>query len=160
MNAVDYAIVVLYLGLMVWLGMRFKKNRASTDYFLGGRQFGWFALCMSAMGTQLSAISFVSAPAFVGLRKGGGMQWLTFEFGVPLAMIVVMELLGPMLHRSGVVSVYAFLEQRLGVGSRVLLSSMFVLNRGFGAGVQLYAIGLVLASLLGVPFWQTMIVLG
>src|SRR5205823_3617884 len=64
------------------------------------------------------------------------------------------------LHRSGVVSVYAFLEQRLGATSRVLLSSMFVLNRGLGAGVQLYAIGLVLSSILGVPFWQTMIVLG
>src|SRR5439155_4533 len=82
---------------------------ASTDYFLGGRQFGWFALCMSTMATQLSAISFVSAPAFVGLRAGGGMQWLTFEFGVPLAMIIVMVLLGPMLHRSVVVSVYTFL---------------------------------------------------
>ena len=160
MNTVDYAIVVLYLGLMVWLGMRFKKNEASTDYFLGGRQFGWFALCMSTMATQLSAISFVSAPAFVGLRKGGGMQWLTFEFGVPLAMIVVMVLLGPMLYRSGVVSVYAFLEQRFGLTSRLLLGCLFVLSRGLGAGVQLYAIGLVLSSILGFPFWQTMTVLG
>src|SRR3989442_9858719 len=97
---------------MIWLGMRFKKNRAGTDYFLGGRRFGWFALCMSTMATQLSAISFVSAPAFVGLRRGGGMQGLTFEFGGPLAMIIVMTFLGPMLHRSGVISVYAFLEKR------------------------------------------------
>src|SRR3954467_5163368 len=119
MNAADYSIVALYLALMVWLGVRFKKNRAGSDYFLGGRQFGWFALCMSTMATQLSAISFVSAPAFVGLRPGGGMQWLTFEFGVPLAMIVVMTLLGPALHRAGVVSVYAFLERRLGATSRV-----------------------------------------
>src|SRR4051812_15420996 len=158
MNTVDYSIVVVYLALMVWLGMRFKKNQASTDYFLGGRQFGWFALCMSTMATQLSAISFVSAPAFVGLRKGGGMQWLTFEFGVPLAMIVIMVLLGPMLHRSGVVSVYAFLERRFGVTSRVLLSGLFVLSRGFGAGVQIYAVGLILSSILEVPFWQTIVI--
>jgi SSS family transporter len=160
MNILDYLLVALYLGVMIWLGMRFKKNQASTDYFLGGRQFGWFALCMSTMATQLSAVSFVSAPAFVGLRKGGGMQWLTFEFGVPLAMIVIMTLLGPMLHRSGVVSVYGFLEQRLGRTSRTLLSVLFVLSRGLGAGVQIYAIGLILSSIIGLPFWQMMLALG
>lgn len=160
MNLLDYAIVALYLGLMIWLGMRFKQNQASTDYFLGGRQFGWFALCMSTMATQLSAISFVSAPAFVGLRKGGGMQWLTFEFGVPLAMIVIMVLLGPMLYRSGVVSVYAFLENRFGRTSRTLLSCLFVLSRGLSTGVSIYTIGLILSSILDVPFWQTMLVLG
>src|SRR5215207_399100 len=141
MNVVDYAIVALYLAVMIWLGMRFKKNQASTDYFLGGRQFGWFALCMSTMATQLSAISFVSAPAFVGLRKHGGMQWLTFELGVPIAMIVIMLLLGPMLYRSGVVSVYAFLEKRFGTSSRTLLSCLFVLSRGLSTGVSIYTIG-------------------
>lgn len=160
MNALDYAIVALYLAVMIGLGMRFKKSEAGTDYFLGGRQFGWFALCMSTMATQLSAISFVSAPAFVGLRQGGGMQWLTFEFGVPLAMMVVMVLLGPMLHRSGVVSVYAFLERRFGRSSRMLLSGLFVVSRGLGAGVQIYAVGLILSSIVGVPFWQTILVLG
>ena len=91
MNLVDYILVGIYLGLMLWLGVRFKKSEAGADYFLGGRRFGWFALCMSTMATQLSAISFVSAPAFVGLRKGGGMQWLTFELGVPLAMIAIIS---------------------------------------------------------------------
>jgi Na+/pantothenate symporter len=87
--------IFLYLVAMVAMGRLFKKNKASGDYFLGGRQFGWFALCMSAMATQLSVISFVSAPAFVGLRQGGGMKWLTFEFGVPLAMIIVMVIIAP-----------------------------------------------------------------
>lgn len=160
MNALDYALVALYLGGMIWLGMRFKQSREGSDYFLGGRQFGWFSLCMSAMATQLSAISFVSAPAFVGLRPGGGMQWLTFELAVPLALLVVMILLGPMLHRAGVVSVYSFLEQRFGVESRMLISAMFVLSRSLGAGVQIYAVGLILSSIVGLPFWQTVLLLG
>src|SRR5437764_10416290 len=159
MNAVDYSLVALYLGLMIWLGLRFKRNEARTDYFLGGRRFGWFALCMSTMATQLSAISFVSAPAFVGLRKGGGLQWLTFELGVPLAMIATMRLIGPMLHGSGVVSVYSFLEQRFGRESRLLLSALFLVSRAFAAGVYTYVIGLVLSSILHVPFWETMLVL-
>ena len=160
MNLLDYTLVVLYLALMLWLGMRFKKSEKGTDYFLGGRQFGWFSLCMSAMATQLSAISFISAPAFVGLRPGGGMQWLTFELGVPLAMIAIMVSLGPVLHRSGVVSIYEFLERRFGSGSRMLVSGIFVLSRSFGTGVGIFTIGLVLSSIVGVPFWQTMLVLG
>ncbi len=159
MNYVDYLLVALYLAVMVALGLRFKKSERGSDYFLGGRQFGWFSLCMSTMATQLSAISFVSAPAFVGLRPGGGMQWLTFELGVPLAMIALMVSLGPALRRSGVVSVYAFLEERFGHSSRLLLSGLFVFSRSFGTGVGLYTIGLVLSSIAGFPFWQTMCVL-
>ena len=160
MNGVDYAIVALYFGAMIWFGLRFERNAASTDYFLGSRALGWFPLGMSTMATQLSAISFVSAPAFVGLRTGGGMQWLTYELGVPLAMIPLMALLGPMLRRSGVLSVYAFLERRFGRGSRLLLSALFIFSRAFGTGVQIYVIALVLSSILKLPFWQTILVLG
>jgi len=145
---------------MIWLGLRFKRNAAGTDYFLGSRALGWFPLGMSTMATQLSAVSFVSAPAFVGLRSGGGMQWLTYEFGVPLAMIPLMALIGPMLRRSGVVSVYSFLERRFGRGSRLLLSALFIFSRAFGTGVQIYVIALVLASILMLPFWETIMALG
>ncbi|MFY8003195.1 MAG: hypothetical protein ACOVNR_00060, partial [Chitinophagaceae bacterium] len=74
MNYLDYAIVIAFFLSMIFMGFYYKKSKAGADYFLGGKNFGWFSLCMSAMATQLSAISFVSAPAFVGLRKGGGMQ--------------------------------------------------------------------------------------
>src|SRR3954469_20552334 len=119
MNSFDYIIVLVYLVAMVWLGFIFKKSKGGKDYFLGSRQFGWFSLCLSVMATQLSVISFVSAPAFVGLRPGGGMQWLTFEFGVPIAMAILISSLAPSLFRSGVVSVYSFLEKRFGASSRI-----------------------------------------
>ena len=119
MNAIDYLIVIFYLALMVYLGIRFKKNSESNDYFLGGKNFGWFSLCLSTMATQLSVVSFVSAPAFVGLRQGGGMQWLTFEFGVPLAMIILIAFIAPALYKSSVVSAYAFLEKRFNTSSRL-----------------------------------------
>src|SRR5215213_804675 len=160
MNSVDYAIVVLYMAVMVWLGFKFKKSKESKDYFLGGRKFGWFALCMSTMATQLSAVSFVSAPAFVGLRPGGGMQWLTFEFGVPLAMIFIMTVVAPALYRSGVVSAYAFLEKRFNTTSRILISAVFLISRCFATGVTIYAVCLILSAIIGLPFWQTMLVLG
>lgn len=160
MNQLDFGIIILYLVLMVWLGFRFKKNKAATDYFLGGKSFGWFSLCLSTMATQLSAVSFVSAPAFVGLRPGGGMQWLTFELGVPLAMIVIMTVIGPALYRSRVVSVYSFLEKRFNKTSRLLISAIFLFSRGFATGVTIYTVGLILSAVMQIAFWQCMVMLG
>ncbi len=67
MNWLDYVIIVTYLGGFLGLGYFFKDNKSSKDYFLGGRNVGWFPLSLSVMATQLSAISFISAPAFVEL---------------------------------------------------------------------------------------------
>ena len=159
MNLFDYAIVSVYAVAMLWLGVRFKRNTAGTDYFLGGKQFGAFPLCMSTMATQLSAISFVSAPAFVGLRRGGGMQWLMYEIGLPLAMVLVISYIGPVLYRSGVVSVYSFLGARFDRRTRRLLGLVFLISRSFATAVTIYAVCLILSSILGYPFWKTMLVL-
>jgi SSS family transporter len=160
MNFVDYALVAVYLAAMLWLGLRFKQARAGSDYFLGGKSFGAFSLAMSTMATQLSAISFVSAPAFVGLRPGGGMQWLSYEFGVPLAMIAVMAVMAPVLYRAGVISVYAFLETRFGVSSRLILAALFMILRGIASGITINIVCVVLATITGFAYWQVMLVLG
>ncbi len=139
--------------------MRFKKSEKNTEYFLGGKGFGWFSLCMSTMATQLSVISFVSAPAFVGLRTGGGMQWLTFEFGVPLAMIILIAFIAPALYKSSVVSAYAFLEKRFNTSSRLLLSSVFLISRSFATSVTVYAVSLILTSILKISFTQTILII-
>ncbi len=110
MNYIDYTVIVFYLIIFLGIGFLFRENKTSKDYFLGGRSIGWFPLSLSTMATQLSAISFISAPAFVGLKDGGGLQWLTYEFAVPLAMAFLMITLIPTLYKSGVVSVYEYLE--------------------------------------------------
>ena len=114
MNLFDYAILVAYLGMLLGLGYFFKEQKSKQDYFLGGRAMGTFPLTLSTMATQLSAISFISAPAFVGLRENGGMVWLSYEFSVPLAMLFLMVYVLPALYRSGVVSIYDYLERRFG----------------------------------------------
>ena len=106
MNLLDYAIIIVYSIAFLGLGYIFKNQQNKKDYFLGGRSFGWFPLSLSVMATQLSAISFISAPAFVGMREGGGMKWLSYEFAVPIAMIFLGSYLIPTLYKSGVVSIY------------------------------------------------------
>jgi SSS family transporter len=160
MNALDYIVIVLYLSGLIGFGFLFRNQSSEKDYFLGGRQLGWFPLSLSVMATQLSAISFVSAPAFVGLRDGGGLKWLTYELAVPLAMLFVMFVIAPALYRSGHFSIYAFLEDRFGRSTRLLVSGFFQIVRGFATGMMVYAMAIILEAVMGIPYWQSVVVVG
>jgi SSS family transporter len=141
------------------MGFFFKENKNSDDYFLGGKSLGWFPLSLSTMATQLSAISFISAPAFVGLKLGGGMKWLSFEFAVPLAMIFIMVVIVPPLFRSGVVSIYEFVEKRFSTSTRLILSIVFQISRALGTGVMVYTIAIILQAVLDIDFVYTILII-
>lgn len=160
MNWLDYLIVFGYSAAFLLLGNLFKGKKNRSEYFLGGKSFGWFPLSLSMMATQLSAISFISAPAFVGMRENGGMQWLSFEFGVPLAMIFLAVFLLPRLYKAGIVSIYEYLERRFGRSTRLLISIVFQISRSFGTAIMVYAVSLILMSILAIPFWQTILLIG
>ena len=121
---------------------------------------GWLPLSLSTMATQLSAISFISAPAFVGLKEGGGMQWLTYEFGVPLAMAFLLIAIIPTLYKSGIVSVYEYLEKRFDASSRLLISLVFQISRSVATGVMVYTMALILQATIGVDFWISVLIIG
>jgi SSS family transporter len=160
MNIFDYTIVVIYLVLLVGMGFCFREQNTKDDYFLGGRNLGWKALTLSVMATQLSAISFVSAPAFVGLREGGGLQWLSYELGVPIAMLLVLSTILPALYRSGFVSIYDYLEQRFGRSTRILISAVFQFSRAFATGIMIFAVSLILQGTMGIEAWQAIVITG
>ncbi|PRX57279.1 sodium:solute symporter [Flagellimonas meridianipacifica] len=160
MNYIDYIIIIVYLVAFLGIGYLFKENKSSGDYFLGGRSMGWLPLSLSTMATQLSAISFISAPAFVGLKDGGGLQWLTYEFGVPLAMAFLMVALIPTLYKSGIVSVYEYLEKRFDASSRLLISFVFQISRSVATGVMVYTMALILQATVGVDFWISVLIIG
>ena len=159
MNWLDYSIVILYIVFFLGMGFLFKDNKDSKDYFLGGKSMGWFPLSLSTIATQLSAISFISAPAFVGLKLNGGMKWLTFEFAVPLAMIFIMIVIIPPLFRSGVVSIYEFVEKRFSTSTRLILSIVFQISRALGTGVMVYTIAIILQAVLDIDFVNTILII-
>jgi sodium-coupled monocarboxylate transporter 8/12 len=160
MNNVDYFIIGAYLlGLLV-LGFYFKNQQGKSDYFLGGRSIGWKPLSLSIMATQLSAVSFISAPAFVGLREGGGLIWLSYEIALPIAMLLLLWLVLPYLHSTGVISVYDFLEKRFGFSTRLLLSVVFQISRSFATAIMIYAVSIILQGAIGLAFWQSIVCIG
>ncbi len=161
MNAVDWGIVTLYLAgmllLAAWLG---RAQRASKDYFLAGNAMGPGALAASTIATQCSTNSLLGAPAFVGFTLGGGLVWLQYELAVPLAMAALLFLVVP-ARRSGITSIYAILESRLGSASRRTASASFLLFRGVATGVTIYGIALVLALIMDIGFaWAVALLMG
>lgn len=160
MTYLDYSIVFAYLIGLLLMGYRFRKNKNQQDYFLAGRAIGWKPLTLSIMATQLSAVSFISAPAFVGLREGGGLIWLSYELAVPLAMLFLAWLLLPVIYRSGVLSVYDYLEERFDVSTRLLVSLVFQISRSFATGIMIYTISIILQGTMGLAVWQSVLCIG
>ena len=160
MNYLDLGIILAYLLAMLLIGYYFRDNSTGRDYFLGKKGFGWFPVGLSVMATQLSAVSFISVPAFVGAKAGGGMLWVSGELHAPLTMLVLMVLLIPPLYRSKVISIYGFLERRLGRSTRRIVSVIFQFNRAIATGIMVYAVCLILDTTLGIPFYLGLVAMG
>ena len=153
MNILDYLLVGAYVVFLVGMGLYFyRRQENEEDYYVGGRKVRWWASGLSTMATQLGTISFVSAPAFIALKSvesGGGLGWLTYEFGVPLAMVFIMFFLLPVYHRAGVISIYELLGKRFDGSTRLFVSFLFQISRGLATGVTVYTVGFVIAIFFG-----------
>lgn len=161
MNGLDWFVIVLYVLIVVGIGFYLSRNQNTlSDYYLAGNRMRWWQSGLSTMATQLSAISFVSVPAFVALKPGGGFKWLAFEFGLPVALIVVMVVIVPEFHRRHFISIYEYLESRFDVGTRVLVSFLFLLGRGLATGVIVLQGAVVLSAALGISTTTAIVLVG
>ena len=161
MNSFDWIIIIVYLCAMIGMSIYLGRGQSNVeDYFVGGRKLSLWAVGISTMATQTSAISFISIPAFVALKEGGGLTWLQYELALPLAIILVMVVLIPFFRRLKLVSVYEYLELRFGPSVRYLVSGIFLVSRGLATGVGVYASAIVLTVCLGIPLWSTILIIG
>ena len=161
MAFLDWSVITVYLLSLVvmsaWVG---RGQTGQDDYYVGGRNLPWWAVGVSTMATQTSAVSFISIPAFVALKPEGGLTWIQYELAVPLAMIATSILLLPLFRKLELISVYEYLELRFGPAMRTLISAIFLLSRAFGTAVGLYASAIVLAVAMQWPLWATILLMG
>ncbi|WOJ94181.1 sodium:solute symporter [Congregibacter variabilis] len=151
MTTLDWWIIGGYLFAMLVLAVYLgRPQQTEREYYLGGG-LPAPALATSILATQCSTNSLLGAPAFVGFAAGGGLLWLQYELAVPLAMLGL-AFLFPAVHRSGVISIYAFLEQRVGRGARLAASGCFLFFRGVATGVTVYGVASVLALITGIGY--------
>lgn len=159
MTGLDWLVIGVYLLLMLGMAALVgRRQQTRKDYYLGGNAMHPLSLAISTIATQCSTNSLLGAPAFVGFVAAGGMIWLQYEIAVPLAMLALIFLLVP-IRRQGHISVYGFLEARLGSGARLVASACFQIFRGVATGVTVYGVALVLTLLLDVSYTTAVLLL-
>ncbi|HET9567688.1 MAG TPA: sodium:solute symporter, partial [Vicinamibacterales bacterium] len=157
-TSVDWAIVALYLIWIVWDGLRLtKRSHELEGYFLGGRSLPWWAVGLSVMATQLSAITMVGT---TGQGYADGMRFLQFYFALPIAMIILSVTLVPFFHNAKVYTAYEYLERRFDAKTRAFTSLLFLLSRSMSLGVVISAPAVVLSVVLGTDLTTTVLLIG
>ncbi len=158
MHPVNWLIVACYLAYVLWDGVRRSRD---TDrlrgYFLANQSLPWWAVGLSVMATQLSAVTMIGT---TGQGATDGIRFIQFYFGLPLAMVILGVTLVPFLHRSGVYTAYEYLERRFGAGTRSLTSFLFLMSRGMSCGTILAAPAVVMAAVFGWDLTLSVAVIG
>jgi Na+/proline symporter len=156
-STIDWGIVAAYLVWIVWDGIRLtRRSKELEGYFLGGRSLPWWAVGLSVMATQLSAITMVGT---TGQGYADGMRFLQFYFALPLAMVVLSATLVPFFHNAKVYTAYEFLERRFDAKTRAFTSLLFLLSRSMSLGVVISAPAVVLAIVLGLDVTTTVLLI-
>lgn len=158
MKPIDWIVMFGWLVAIVGYGLYRGRGSNTVDrYLLAGKSMPWYAMGLSIMATQASAVTFIST---TGQSYTDGMRFVQFYFGLPLAMVILSATAVPIFHRANVYTAYEYLEQRFDVKVRALVSAIFLIPRGLAAGLSLYAPSVVLSVILGWPDRWTTILMG
>jgi Na+/proline symporter len=125
---------------------RGRGSSTTSKYMLAGKSMPWYAMGLSILATQASAITFIST---TGQGFVDGMRFVQFYFGLPIAMVLLSATAVPIFHRAKVFTAYEYLENRFDAKTRALVGLIFLIQRGLAAGIGLYAPAVALAAVLG-----------
>ena len=118
MNGTDWLVLsITLIGIVLYGLYRSRTTKNLDGYFLSNRSMPWYLVLLSIMGTQASAITFLSAP---GQAFSDGMRFVQYYFGLPLAMVVICITFVPIFNRLKVYTAYEFLENRFDAKTRTL----------------------------------------
>ncbi len=158
MHPIDWIIIGVYLAWVLYDGVKRSRGTDAVEgYFLAGRSLPWWAVGLSVMATQMSAITLVGT---TGQGYADGLRLVQMYFGLPLAMIILSVTLVPFLYRARVFTAYEYLERRFDRKTRALTSLIFLVSRGLGVGVIISAPAVVLSVVLGWNLTLTALAIG
>jgi solute:Na+ symporter, SSS family len=147
LSPLDWTFLVAYLLGIVSVGIYFSKRQTSTnEFFLAGRRFGSFTVSLSLLATGLSAVSLLGVPGFVIAH-----DWSTFYasmMGLPASLLVAWFFV-PFFYNLKLTSTYEYLQRRFDTKVAVLGGILFLVMRGFLAGIAIYAPSIALCAVTG-----------
>ena len=158
MQQLDWIVLSVTLLFIVFYGVyKTKGSKNVEDYILGNKETPWWTVGLSVMATQASAITFLSTP---GQAYSDGMGFVQFYFGLPIAMVVISMTFIPIYHKLKVFTAYEYLEQRFDLKTRSFTAILFLIQRGLGTGLTIYAPSIILSSILGWNLTYLNIIIG
>jgi Na+/proline symporter len=158
MRPLDWVVLVGSLASIIAYGLYRGRGSNTVDrYLLAGKSMPWYAMALSIMATQASAITFIST---TGQSYVDGMRFVQFYFGMPLAMVALCATAVPIFHRAKVYTAYEYLENRFDAKTRALASLIFLMQRGLSVGLTFYAPAIVLSVIFGWPDRLTTAIIG
>ena len=158
MRPLDWVVLVVSLVGIIGYGLyRARGSKTVESYLLAGRTMHWWVIGLSIMATQASAITFIGT---TGQGYIDGLRFVQFYFGLPIAMVIISAVAVPLFFRANVYTAYEYLEQKFDSKTRTLASLVFLIQRGLGVGLALYAPSVVLSVIMGWPEPVTIVMMG
>jgi solute:Na+ symporter, SSS family len=158
MHWIDWALLLAYLAWMIGDGIRLtNRSNGLEGYFLASRSIPWWAVGLSVMATQLSAITMIGT---TGQGYADGMRFIQFYYALPIAMVILSMTLVPFFHNARVFTAYEYLERRFDAKTRSLTALLFLISRAMACGAVISAPAVVLSVILGINVTTTCLLIG
>ncbi|MEM9856942.1 MAG: sodium:solute symporter [Bacteroidota bacterium] len=158
MSTIDWIVLFgTLIGIVAYGVWKTRGANTMDSYLRGSEDVKWWAIGLSIMATQASAITFLSTP---GQAYNDGMGFIQFYFGLPVAMIIISVFFLPIYYKLKVYTAYEYLESRFDLKTRMLAAFIFLIQRGLAAGITIYAPSIILSSLLGWRLFETNVLIG
>ncbi len=157
MSITDWIVLCGTLAFIIIYGIWKTKGSKNIEDFLLSRTMPWYTICLSIMGTQASAITFLSTP---GQAYDDGMRFIQFYYGLPIAMVIIAITAVPLYAKMNVYTAYEYLEGRFDFKTRTLAALLFLIQRGVSTGITIYAPSIILSTILGWDLNSTNVIIG
>jgi len=158
MTPLDWIVMLATIVAIPSFGLwRGRGGTTTSHYLLAGKTMPWYAMGLSIMATQASAITFISTP---GQAYVDGMRFVQYYFGLPIAMVILAATAVPIFHKAGVYTAYEYLERRFDLKTRALAGIVFLIQRGAAVGLALYAPAIVMSVIFGWNDRATTLIIG
>ena len=155
--AILLSFIVGYFVLLIAVSyFTSRKSSDNSTFFIANRNSKWYLVAFGMIGTALSGVTFISVPGAVGNSSFGYFQ---FILGNAVGFVLIATVLLPLYYRMNLISIYTYLEKRLGYWSYKSGAMIFLISRTIGSAFRLYLVGIVLQKFIfdawNVPFWIT-----
>jgi solute:Na+ symporter, SSS family len=156
----DWITIIIYLIFTTVLGgILAGKQSSIKDFFLGGRKLPWPAVCGSIIATELSAATFLIAPAIV-FSKGGDMTYIQLAIGTIVARFVIGYFFIPAYYKREIYSPYDYMGNQLGPRVKNLTSILFMIGGILAQGARVYIAAKALQVVTGTDIVVSTIIIG